>query len=129
MDELSARGRERVYRVLSYLAQADAELARREERLLDVYRRKLELSAADAARLDAEAARGEKLQLKGDSEEAEVALRGLARLMVADGVLHPAEAERLRRIAAALMVSDRVLARAVQEAMIRQNQRRSKSDP
>jgi len=122
-EALTPAGRRRVYRVVCYLAEADDELNLREEHLLDKLRRKLELSTEEAEALAEEARRGEKLAVKTTSIEARSAVHYLAILMVADGVLHPAEAKRLKRIAAAVGVSEKELAGTLQKAMQRQNRR------
>ncbi len=112
-----------MYRVLCYLAHADGEMSGEERALLEQVRAELDLDAAEAGALEAEAQRGERLQLKDDDVEGEIALRTLAKVMLADGVLHPEEGSRLKRIAKAVGVSDKRLAKVLHRAMVRRNQR------
>lgn len=124
MDELEAlseRGRRRVFRVLCYLAHADDDLDPREGALLDDLRRQLGIDPDEAGALEDQARRGERLQLKPDDPETDLALRALADVMLADGVLHPKEAARLKRIAGAVGVSDARLAKLLRDAMRRRS--------
>lgn len=128
MDDLTPRGKRRVYRVLCYLAHADGEVDPAERETLEGLRVRLRIGAEEAAALEAEAAAGKKIQLKTTEAEAEVAVEALAEVMLADGVLHPAEAKRIKRVARAVGVKEKALARLIKQAMIARNQALTGSD-
>lgn len=128
MDRLSPAARRRVYRVVCYLAYADDELGLAERDLLDGLREKLELDPADADALEAEGQAGESILLDAESEEGILAVKALTEVMVADGVLHPAEALRLKRIAARVGVSEEKLAKLLKASLLRAARRSAQRD-
>ena len=122
MDELTPRGRRRVFRVLCYLAHADGEVDAAERATLEALRVRLRIGKEEAATLEDEAASGQQIQLRSSEAEAEAAVEALAEVMLADGVLHPAEAKRIKRVAAAVGVSEKDLARSLKRALVARNQ-------
>ena len=126
LEDLTPRGRRRVYRLLGFMAHADDELAQEERDYLDAVAARLEIGPEEAAELEGEGQRKEGLKVKDDPEEAELAVRLLGELMLADGVLHPEEAKRLRALAKKVGVKSEAVQRSLRQAMIRHNQRTSR---
>lgn len=122
MSKLSERGRRRVYRVLVYVAQADGEIHPREREFLDAAREELEIPEEELAALEEQVRRGEGLEIGSEVHEGNVALKKLSQLVIADGVLHPDEARRLKRISKILGANTQRLAKIVKRSMIEKNQ-------
>lgn len=124
MAKLSERGRQRVYRVLVHVALADGEIHPNEREILDFAKDELKLGDEQVKTLEEEAARGEGLHLDSGEDDGKVTLEGrfalkfLAHLVVADGVLHPKEAKRLNRISKSLGVSQKQLAKLLRKSMV-----------
>lgn len=128
MDDLTPRGKRRVFRVICYLAHADGEVDPAERETVEALRVRLRIGKDEAAALEAEAADGKKIQLKTTEAEAEAAVECLAEVMLADGVLHPAEAKRIKRVAKAVGVGEKALAKVIKRAMVARNQAMTASD-
>ncbi len=122
MSKLTERGRRRVYRVLVYVAQADGEIHPKEREFLDAVRDELGIPEEEIAGLEDEASRGEGLEIGSAPHEGNVALKKLSQLVFADGVFHPEEGRRMKRISKVLGANTQRLAKIVKRSMIERNQ-------
>ncbi len=96
-DEVDREGQKRVYRLLSFMAWCDDELADQEREVLDRYREDFGLSELDAATLETQGREVEGMELGDSDAEAILLIDGLIDVAVADGKLVLEEQARLHR--------------------------------
>ncbi|MCO5170734.1 MAG: TerB family tellurite resistance protein [Planctomycetes bacterium] len=97
--EVTPAGRRRIYRILCHLAHCDGEVDPREREALEAQRQQLLLDQAEAAALEAEGARGEKLDLSKNPAEQRLLLDAMLEVVAADGCLDHNEQRRVMEIA------------------------------
>lgn len=114
---VSPSGRERIYRVLAWLAVCDGEVGPDERRELDAWRARLDLSVPQTRRLLEEAVQSRGLRVGRRPAEREILIEGMVRLIAADGVLDPNEQQRLQQLAPLLGYGYPELLRQVREAL------------
>lgn len=97
--EVTAAGRRRVYRILCHLAHADGNVDAKEREALEAQRQQLLLDRAEADALEAEAVKGEKLDLSKNPAEQKLLLDAMIEIVAADGCLEHEEQRRIMEIA------------------------------
>lgn len=97
--EVTPAGRRRIYRILCHLAHCDGEVAPREREALEAQRQQLLLDRAEADALEAEGARGERLDLSKNPAEQKRLLDAMLEVVAADGCLDHNEQRRVMEIA------------------------------
>jgi uncharacterized tellurite resistance protein B-like protein len=104
------------------MAHADGEIGAAEREHLDELRGRLCIAPIEADGLEAEAEAGQGLQLDVESREGKIAVQALVRCMLVDGVLHPSETERLKRISTKVGIPEAKLSRWMKAALIERTQ-------
>lgn len=96
--EVTPAGRRRIYRILCHLARCDGAVDPREREALEAQRQQLLLDRAEADELEAEAVRGDKLDLSKNPAEQRLLLEAMIAVVAADGCLDHEEQRRVLEI-------------------------------
>ncbi|MGE0709299.1 MAG: TerB family tellurite resistance protein [Planctomycetota bacterium] len=111
LAKLTKAGKQRVYRMLCFLAWCDEELDPAERAALERYRAAFGLAEVEAAMLEAEGKGAIVLELGDKDAELRVLVDGLIDVAIADGELAIAEQDRLRRLGKTLGLPEAALVR------------------
>lgn len=114
---ISPSGRERIYRILAWLAVCDGEVGPDEREELETWRSRLDLTVPQKRRLLEEAVQSRGLRVGRRPAEREILIEGMVRMVAADGVLDPNEQQRLQQLAPLLGYGYPELLRQVREAL------------
>ena len=113
-DGLDDDGRNRIYSLLFWMACCDEELHPREREALDRWAGLLGVS--EQARLEEEVRQRTPLHLNATKPELDLLVRGLVEIVAADGVLDPAEQQRLSTLADLLGITQQAIEASLREA-------------
>jgi uncharacterized tellurite resistance protein B-like protein len=107
---VSHNGVRRIYRVLCHIAWCDGRVADQERSFLQLVAARFQIPEPEAAALEVEGGKGEKLGVGRRAEERALMVESMIDIAMADGVLATEEQERLAKFAITFGLSSETLA-------------------